>query len=90
MPLLGHIDLNTGLTGSKLKPVPLVNLLRSQNVVVRKGALTEEQVEQLRRAYEAATTIAALETQTGIPHGTIQRALNAAGAPMRPRGSQVN
>lgn len=32
----------------------LVNLLRSQNVVVRRRALTDEQVSELARAYETA------------------------------------
>jgi hypothetical protein len=64
----------------------LLNLLRRSNVVVRRQALTEEQVHALARAYEAGKTIAALEAETGIPHGTIQRALKLKGVKMRPRG----
>ena len=64
----------------------LVNMLRSRNVVVRRRALTDEQIERLRHAYEAGATIAALEADSGVPHGTIQRALKGAGVEMRPRG----
>lgn len=38
-------------------------------------------VSELDRAYGAGNTIAAVEAKTGIPHGTIQRALKTAGDP---------
>jgi hypothetical protein len=67
----------------------LLILLRSRSVVVRRRSLTDEQVSHLAREYTSGKTIAQLETATGIPHGTIQRALSNAGVKMRPRGFPV-
>lgn len=64
----------------------LLNLFRRNNVVVRRRALTDEQVAELARDYQTGKTLSELEAETGVPHGTIQRALKAAGTPMRPRG----
>jgi hypothetical protein len=58
-------------------------------VVVRRRSLTDEQASGLAREYTSGKTIAALESETGIPHGTIQRALSNAGVQMRPRGFPV-
>lgn len=65
-------------------------MLRSRNVVVRRKALTEAQISDLAQQYEAGKIIAALEAETSVPHGTIQRALKSAGVEMRPRGFQNN
>jgi hypothetical protein len=67
----------------------LLSMLRSRSVVVRRGALTDKQIEELGRAYSSGATIASLEADTGIPHGTIQRGLKMAGVEMRPRGFQL-
>lgn len=66
----------------------LVSMLRARHVVVRRRALSAQQIGALCSAYETGTTIAALEASTGIPHGSIQRALKSAGVEMRPRGFQ--
>jgi hypothetical protein len=63
-------------------------MLRSRNVVVRRKALTEAQISDLAQQCEAGKIIAALEAETSVPHGTIQRALKNAGVEMRPRGFQ--
>ena len=52
----------------------LLNLFRRNNVVVRRRTLTDHQIADLAREYEAGKTISALESETWIPHGTIQRA----------------
>lgn len=61
-------------------------LLRSRNVVMRRLAVSPEQTAQLVDGYKQGKTVAALELETGIAHGSIQRALKAAGVQMRPRG----
>ena len=72
----------------KVSKTALLALLRQNNVVVRRRALTDDQIADLAQRYEAGKTIAALEAETGIPHASIQRALKRAGVQLRPRGFQ--
>lgn len=65
----------------------VLNLLRENNVVMRRQPPTEEQRALLVRGYESGLTIAQLEEKYGIPHGSIGRVLKAEGVQMRPRGN---
>ena len=46
---------------------------------VVKALTTEQVIADLARTYEAGRALAALEIETGIPHGSIQRTLKNAG-----------
>jgi hypothetical protein len=74
----------------KVAKSALLVLLRSRSVIMRRRAVTEEQTAHLAEGYARGKTIAALEQETGIAHGSIQRALKAAGVQLRPRGFQPN
>lgn len=64
----------------------VLNLLRENNVVVRRQPPTLEQQAQLAAEYEAGATIADLVTRHGHSYGAVRRVLKEAGVQMRPRG----
>lgn len=67
----------------------ILNLLRKNNVVVRRRPLTEAQKAAIAKGYEAGSTIAALAKMHKSSHGAVGRALHEAGVTVRPRGGSV-
>lgn len=64
----------------------VLNLLRSNNVVVRRQPPSDEQKRRFALEYEAGETIAEIANRTGFSFGSVQKSLYAAGVQMRPRG----
>ncbi|MHA3723015.1 hypothetical protein ACXR2T_03970 [Leucobacter sp. HY1910] len=61
----------------------LTRLLRENSVVVRRKVVTPEIKAILAREYEAGATVAELEDQHQLSHGSVLRALHGAGVEMR-------
>lgn len=64
----------------------VLNLLRKNNVVVRRRPLNEAQKTAITKEYEAGSTIAALAKKHESSHGAVSRALHEAGVAVRSRG----
>jgi uncharacterized protein (DUF433 family) len=64
----------------------VLNLLRRNNVVVRRQPLPKDQRPLVAADYEAGATIAQLVDKYGASYGHISRVLTDAGVEKRPRG----
>ena len=58
-------------------------LLRDRRVVVRPQAVTFDQEEKMAQEYRVGMTMAELEVEHGLSHGTVLRALHRARVEMR-------
>ena len=61
----------------------LTRMLREEGVVIRKSRVGADDEQALACAYEAGYTIAELEKQFKLSHGTVLRALHRSGVEMR-------
>lgn len=61
----------------------IMNLLRDNSVVVKRGRVTDTEARKMAKKYEAGHTIAELEEQFKLSHGAVLRALHRVGVEMR-------
>lgn len=61
----------------------VIKLLRDAGVPIRRQGLTNEQIDDAARLYEAGQSLAKIGRQLGVDHGTVWRQLKNCGVRMR-------
>lgn len=64
----------------------ILQLLRSEGVLMRKQALTSADAKRAVRLYEGGMSITEIVEQIGYSYSTVRKSLHESGVAMRPKG----